>query len=183
MMHRPHHAHFARDGLIIAVSIVGAYLLAESHIIERLITDGYVPLQALIVGFFFTSLLTIAPAGVAFAEMGQTIDPVTLSLWGAAGAVVGDLLLFFFIRDSLSEDMLMLLRGSWGRKITALFHTPYLSWAIPLCGALVIASPLPDELGIAMLGLSKTDLRFLIPISYAMNFLGIFLVTWSAHAL
>jgi membrane protein DedA with SNARE-associated domain len=178
-LHKP---HFGRDILIIAAGISFAVYLAQHDLVSQFVVTGFVPLEAFVVGLFFTSLLTITPAGVAFAEMAHSIPLVQLALWGAAGAVVGDLMLFFFVRDALSEDILAMLRGPWARKMKALFKTPFLSWAVPLAGALVIASPLPDEVGLAMLGLSKSDLRFLIPISYAMNFLGIMLIGLAVSA-
>lgn len=180
-LHKP---HLARDLLIIAVSISSAVYLAQNHVIAGMLSgDGFVTVEAFVAGVFFTSLLTIAPAGVALADMMQFSSPVQVALWGAAGAVVGDLLLFFFVRDVVSRDLIMLLRGPWLHKLRVLFRTPFLAWAVPVAGALVIASPLPDEIGIAMLGLSRTDLRFLIPISYAMNFLGILLLASAVQAL
>ncbi|MEK7155306.1 MAG: hypothetical protein AAB734_00320, partial [Patescibacteria group bacterium] len=151
--------HFGRDILIIATSISLAVFIAQHDLVARFMnTVGFLPVEAFIAGFFFTSLLTLAPAGVAFAEMAQAAPAMQLAAWGAAGAVIGDLLLFFFVRDAISDDVMALLRGSWLRKIKVLFKTPFLSWAVPVAGALVIASPLPDEVGLAMLGLSKTDL-------------------------
>jgi hypothetical protein len=169
--------HFGRDILIIAASITFAVYLAQNDIIPILMAKvGFLPIEAFVAGFFFTSLLTITPAGVAFAEIMTTAPLVQTAAWGAAGALLGDLVLFFFVRDAVSADIMRLLRGPWMTKLQALFNTPLLSWAVPVMGALVIASPLPDEVGLAMLGLSKTDLRFLIPVSYAMNFLGILLI-------
>ncbi len=171
---------FGRDILIIAASISFAVYLAQEDIVQHLLVmSGFLPVEAFIAGFFFTSLLTLAPATVAFVEMAQVAPLVQMAAWGAAGAVVGDVVLFLVVRDYISEDLMRLLRGSWGRKTRALFRTPLLSWAVPVMGAIAIASPLPDEVGIAMLGLSKTDLRFLIPVSYLMNFLGILFVGWA----
>lgn len=170
-------SNIGRDILIIAASVMFAVFLVQEDIVTKLMSfTGFLPVEAFFAGFFFTSLLTLAPATVAFAEMSQVAPILHLAAWGAAGAVVGDLILFMFVRDVVSEDLAGLLRGSWGKKTKALFRTPLLSWAVPVLGALVIASPLPDEVGIAMLGLSKTHLRFLIPISYVMNFIGIVLV-------
>jgi hypothetical protein len=165
-----------RDIYIILGSIAFAVYLARADVFEQLLSAGFVPIEAIVAGFFFTSLLTIAPAGVALGEMIQVAPVSQVAFWGAAGAVAGDLVLFFFVRDAISEDIASLLRGRWTKKLKALARSPFLSWAVPVMGALIIALPLPDEIGIAMLGLSKTDLRFLIPISYAMNFLGIYLV-------
>lgn len=180
-MHKP---HFGRDILVIVASIAFAAYLARADVIPSVMSlIGFVPIEAFIAGFFFTSLLTVTPAGVAFAEMAQSVPAMPLALWGAAGAVVGDLILFFFVRDAVSDDIARLFRGSWLKKLKAIFRSPFLAWSVPVMGALVIASPLPDEIGLAMLGLSKTDLRFLIPVSYAMNFFGIYAIGWSVQAL
>ena len=53
---------------------------------------------------------------------------------------------------------------------------------MPLTGAIIIASPLPDELGLAMMGLSRVPIAAFIPISYTMNFLGILLIEFIAGA-
>mgnify|MGYP003393241909 FL=1 len=175
--------HFGRDILIIVASISLAFFIAREDIVTTLMSmTGFLPIEASVAGFSFTSLLTLAPAPVAFAEMSQATPLLQLAAWGAAGAVVGDLVLFLFVRDVVSEDLMSLMRGSWGKKSKALFKTPLLSWAVPVAGALIIASPLPDEVGLAMLGLSKTHLRFLIPVSYAMNFIGIVLVGLAVSA-
>ena len=179
-LHKP---HFIRDVLLIAFSIALAVVIAENDLIEKIAVGNFVPAEAFIAGFFFTSLLTITPAGVAFVELAQSASMFQLAAWGAAGAALGDVLLFLFVRDAVSDDVARLFRGPLNKKVKAIFKSPFLSWAVPVCGALVIASPLPDEFGIAMLGLSKSDLRFFIPISYAMNFLGIFLIAWSVQAL
>jgi hypothetical protein len=179
-----HAPNIGRDLFVLVASVGAAVFLAENHAMEIFFSGiGFVPLEAFIVGFFFTSLFTLAPASVALAEMSQVAPLSEVALWGAAGAVVGDLVLFFFVRDFLSADILALMRGSWLKKLKAVFKSPFLSWAVPVAGALVIASPIPDEIGVALLGLSKTHLRFFIPISYAMNFLGILLVGAAARVL
>lgn len=179
-----HEPHLGRDLLILAASVSFAIFIAQNDLVTRLVaaTGGFAPIQALIGGFFFTSLLTITPAGVAFVEMAQFAPAHQLALWGATGAVIGDLLLFLLVRDVISDDIMALLRGSWIRRLKALFKSPFLAWVVPVAGALAIASPLPDEVGIALLGLSKSDVRFLVPISFAMNFLGIYLLCLAVAA-
>lgn len=172
-----HTPHLARDVIIVAASLLLAYTISRSEYFAELVASvGFLPLEAFVAGFFFTSLLTIAPAGVAFAEMMQFASIADVAFWGALGAVVGDLVIFLYVRDAITDELMSLLRGPWGRKITALFKSPFLSWAVPVAGALFIALPIPDEIGLAMLGLSKTDIRFLIPVSFVMNFIGIYLI-------
>ncbi|OGG78335.1 hypothetical protein A3A36_01445 [Candidatus Kaiserbacteria bacterium RIFCSPLOWO2_01_FULL_52_12b] len=57
--------------------------------------------------------------------------------------------------------------------MVSIFRPRLFKWLIPFVGALIIASPLPDEAGLAMMGLSKMKTSVFIPISFALNFLGI----------
>ncbi|KKW19382.1 MAG: hypothetical protein UY63_C0015G0023, partial [Parcubacteria group bacterium GW2011_GWA2_51_10] len=59
------------------------------------------------------------------------------------------------------------------RRFGAIFKRRMFRWAIPFVGALIIASPLPDELGITLMGVSKMRASSLVAISYVMNSLGI----------
>ena len=56
-------------------------------------------------------------------------------------------------------------------------------WFLMGVGALIIALPLPDEIGLVMMGLSRMKARHLIPISFVLNSLGIALVGLVARAL
>ena len=52
-----------------------------------------------------------------------------------------------------------------------------------MLGAAIIASPLPDEIGLSLMGMSKTRVAVLIPVSFAMNALGICLLAQFASLL
>jgi hypothetical protein len=47
---------------------------------------------------------------------------------------------------------------------------------LPVIGAIIIASPLPDEVGISLMGLSKISTPKFIFISYILNSIGLFLI-------
>jgi hypothetical protein len=96
--------------------------------------------------------------------------------------MLGDLLLFLFIRDVFAEDM----EGVFSfRKLSrhiARSQFAFLKVVTPIIGALIIASPLPDEIGLALLGISRTRTIVLLPIAFIMNFLGILaLASVAAH--
>jgi hypothetical protein len=181
--HKP--KHLLRDALLILVSITVAVLLIKLGLVRNFIgsyQELYV-LSSFTAGIFFTSLFTIAPASVALAEISQQTSMLTVAFWGALGAVVGDLILFLFIRDSLADDIMELIRDTQLSKLQRLFKLRIFRFLIPFLGALVIASPLPDEIGLAMMGLSRMHVKVLVPVSFAMNFLGIVLVALAAQAL
>ena len=47
---------------------------------------------------------------------------------------------------------------------------------LPVIGAIIIASPLPDELGVSLMGMSQMKASRFILLSYILNSIGIFLV-------
>ena len=44
---------------------------------------------------------------------------------------------------------------------------------MPLVGAFIVASPLPDEVGLVMMGLSKVRTAWFVPTVFVLDFLGI----------
>ncbi len=52
---------------------------------------------------------------------------------------------------------------------------------MPFIGAVVIASPLPDEAGISLLGMSKIRPWQFFVVTFALNALGIFIVVTTAN--
>jgi hypothetical protein len=87
-----------------------------------------------------------------------------------------------FVRGSLSDGAMMLLNAPMRRRLRFLLHHRLLHWVLPITGAIIIASPLPDELGLALMGFSRMNIALFIPISYVMNFLGILGITLLGQA-
>lgn len=126
-------------------------------------------------GIFFTSVFTVAPSSVALVSI-KDASIITISTWGALGALCGDLILFFFIKDRFAKDLMSSIRPSVIKRILNSFHLGFMKYLSPFLGALIIASPLPDELGLTLLGISKVRIFVLIPIAFIMNFIGIYLL-------
>lgn len=170
--------HRARSFFLLAVSLYVAFELYRTGAIEAwvLAASPHIIPGSFIAGLFFTSLFTLAPATVVLVEIAHVSDPFVVAGLGAAGAVFGDLFLFMFVRNSVSDNISMLLNGVQRRHLKALLQHPLLHWLLPAVGALIIASPLPDELGLALMGFSRMKLAVFVPISYVMNFLGILAV-------
>ena len=93
------------------------------------------------------------------------------------GAVVGDMLIFNLIKDDLANEIEDLYEQIDTKKhLVKLFHTKYFNWMLPVIGAIIIASPLPDEMGISLINLSKISSFKFIILSYLLNSIGIFLI-------
>lgn len=171
------------DVVIIALGIVVAIFLSKIGFIDAIVNSvkGYYIIASFLTGIFFTSVFTLAPASIALVHLAEDTPIHNVVVWGGLGAMCGDLILFFFIRDRFAEDLMKTIRKSTVKHIMKSLHFGFLRWLSPILGALIIASPLPDEFGIALLGMSKTKTIFLIPISFLMNMLGIFLLIEFAH--
>lgn len=169
----------AGDLLIIAASILLAVLLAQSGLITKLLASTYSMniLGSFIAGLFFTSFFTTAPAIVALGELSLVNELLIVASVGAIGATLGDLVIFHFIRDRFSDHLMEVIKHEgWGRKTRALFKNKLARLVTPFLGFLIISSPLPDELGVSLLGFNKIKLAMFIPISYCANFVGIVVV-------
>jgi len=175
-----------QDISIIAFSIIIALVITKTNLLSGILsaTLSLRLLGSFIAGIFFTSIFTTAPAIVTLAEISKSNSLLFTAFFGACGAVLGDLIIFRFIRDRLSEHIMELIehKGSW-KRTKALFRIRYFRWGTFLFGGLIIASPLPDELGIGILGFSKMKLKTFIPISFLFNFLGIVLIGIIARAI
>lgn len=167
-----------RDILLVLVSIVVAIILLKTNSFDKLLnsTQEIKLFGNFLAGIFFTSLFSIAPASVALVKISHTTPALTVALFGGLGAMIGDLLLFLFLKNSLVEDITDMINRSRFHRFLSIFKFRIFRWLVPLMGALVIISPLPDELGLAMMGFSRISIAVLLPVSFILNFLGILLI-------
>ncbi|HEY4500718.1 MAG TPA: hypothetical protein VJI70_00395 [Candidatus Paceibacterota bacterium] len=168
-----------RDAGIILISIIAAILMDKTGAIEGLLslTRGVWFLDSFVAGLFFTSIFTTAPAIVALGHIAQSSQSVLpVALLGGLGALCGDLIIFQFMRDKLGEDIIRLVNSSGDGRLRSFMRLKMFRWSTFFLGALVLSSPLPDELGLAMMGLSRARISILIPISFAFNSFGILII-------
>lgn len=175
-----------RDLLIVVISIIFAIVLVKSPLLEQLLhaTRGFKMLGSFIAGLFFTSVFTTTPAIVTLAELSQSTSVFNVAFVGAIGSVLGDLIIFRFVRDSLSEHIATIIKKRRiGKKKATKKQLTAFRWISFVVAAFIIASPLPDELGISLLGLSKLKMSWFIVLAFFGNFLGILLIGLAANAI
>lgn len=180
-----HKNNLMRDLGIIILSIVIAVILVKTGALKSLLTSTQElkHIGSFVAGIFFVSVFTAAPATVVFAEIAQSNSIFWVAFFGGIGALVGDLVIFRFIKDRLSADFLYLIKKSKSERLISIFRLKLFRWLIPFAGALIVASPLPDELGLTMMGLSKMKTSLFIPLSFLLNFLGILAIGFITKAL
>src|SRR3989344_2574126 len=171
-----HKNNLIQDSLIISLSIAVAIIFVKTGIIIKILesSKGLELFGSFIAGMFFTSVFTAVPATVTLGEIAIINSVLWTAFFGGIGAVIGDLIIFRFVRDAFSEHIMDFMRHRHkGRFFKALHKIKFLKWLTLFVAAIIIASPLPDELGIALLGFSKMKIYVFVLFSFTFNFLGI----------
>ena len=177
--------HLLQDIGIIVLSILIAIILVQTGVLENLITKlGHFKLfGAFIAGMFFTSVFTTVPALATLGELALFQNPFLVAIVGGMGAVIGDMVIFRFVRDRFGEDLQEVFSlDNPSNRLKKLADIKFFRWFVLFFGGLIIASPLPDELGVSILGLAKIKTRWFIPISFVFNTLGILVVVLAVRA-
>lgn len=176
------HRYHYKNLTYLAVGVLVGFALLTNHTFREMLLHvgswGY--LGALVAGVLFVSTFTMSIGTVLLLFLAETLHPLEIAIIAGVGAVVGDLFIFQFIRSKgLVREVKHLFDYFGSDKLRHLVHTKYFSWTLPVIGALVIASPLPDELGVSLMGISKMGTGQFIAVSFVFNAIGILLVVFA----
>lgn len=173
--------------LLLIVTFGVSYLLftGSSYIPfhDFIISMGYV--GTFLAGVFFAYGFTAAPATAIFLILAKHQNIFLAGFIGGLGALVGDLVIFNFVRYSLIDEIEKLskekivsrLRLHYNKHINNHLPTIIKKYFVAILAGFVIASPLPDEIGVFLLAASrKISLEVFSILSYLLNTTGIFLI-------
>ena len=177
------HRYRYKNLTYLTISIIFAAFLLRWDPFRQLLIHlgnwGYV--GAFIGGILFVSTFTVAIGTVILVFLAETLSPFEIGIIAGFGAVVGDLTIFQFIRNKgLVDEIKHLFEYFGGDRVSHLIQTKYFSWTLPVIGALIIASPLPDEIGVSLMGISKMNMFNFIILSFILNSLGILVIITTA---
>lgn len=177
-----HHWRY-KNTLLLILSIVLFYFLSKTPWLKNGIDSignlGY--LGALITGIFFVSTFTVVPASVVLFNLANNYHPIEVAVLAGLGAMIGDYIIFRFMKDKIFEEMAPFFQRIHKNYLRSLFKSPYFSWFLPVIGAAIIASPIPDEAGVSMLGLSKIRPWQFFIVTFALNTIGILLIVTASR--
>jgi hypothetical protein len=173
-----------KNTTLLVLSLVLFFYFIEVPALQKFIKTigslGY--LGSFITGILFVSTFTVAPASAILFDIAKILNPYLAALCAGLGAVVGDYILFRYLQDRVFKELKPLFEKH-GRSIFGfIFATPFFAWLIPIIGAIIIASPFPDEVGISLMGLSRIKKWQFILITFLLNSIGIFVIITIANA-
>ncbi len=146
--------------------------LQELHISKYLI----IFIGGLLFSFGFTT-----PFAVGIFLTTHPNSLLLAALFGGLGALASDMLIFSIIKLSLVDEFERLKKTRPFMALTLVIKNTLKErirlYFLYACAGFIIASPLPDEIGITMLaGLTTIKPATLAKISFIMNTIGIFII-------
>jgi hypothetical protein len=173
-----HHKPFIESFFWVIISFIIAFILYETGSFHTILASlqefGYI--GAFIAGMFFVSVFTAAPAAIVLVTFAETLPMLPLVLIAGAGSVAGDMIMLSLINKQMSEGISFFPKEKGIQKIIkTLRHTKY-RFFLTIVGAIVIASPLPDELGLALMGVSNIKPVSAVAITFLLNTFGLWLL-------
>lgn len=163
---------------VFILSLSFAWWLIKSGYLTSLV-DAILPLRffsEILAGVFYTSFLTSPIALAMLIVLAQENNPILTALLAGLGAVLGDFLIVKFFRMEMSADINQISKQLQLEKINKFLQKLHISFLVPVLGAIIVASPIPDELGLLMLGVSRLKYREIAVLTYILNTAGILLI-------
>jgi hypothetical protein len=174
-----------RNLLLLVGSVLAAFWLTRlpffRETVLRLGALGY--LGSFVGGVFYAFSFTISFSLVLLTTLAEKLNPLAVSFLAGCGALLGDYILYRFFKDEIAKDLEPIYQRLGGSHLRRLLKTKYFSWALPVIGAIIIASPLPDEAGITLLGIAKMPTWQFLAVSFIHNLVGIFLIISASRLL
>jgi len=161
--------------ILIILSIVLAFYLYFSGLLQGFINSlqQFQIIGVLIAGTLFGYAFTAAPATASLISFTNTINPLIVAFIGATGTMIGDVVIFHFFKKGLPREVKTIIKKSKLEKI----KRGKWKWIIPGIAGIIIASPLPDEVGIALLGVTHFENNAFMLLAFTLNFIGLLIIT------
>lgn len=166
------------DVFFIILSVILAIVFLKNGVFEKFLSllNNFKIAGIFASGVFFTSVFTSPISVAAFIEFSKE-GIFRTAFFGALGAILGDFIIFKFVKNRIFDDLVYLTSAAGNKnRFEPIFKLKLFRWITIFFGAVIIASPLPDELGLVMLGISNFNSFLFLPFSFVMNFIGILII-------
>ena len=163
---------------LIFISILLTIFLSENDSLNKTIFNiSSIPmLGSFIAGILYVSAST-APFGVfLLLSLSKSLPAIEIAIFAGLGGAIADFVLFRFFKGNIIPEITPIYNRLGGQHLTKLMHHKLLRWSLPIIGAIIVASPIPDEIGVVLMGLSKIKNYQFILLSLFLDISGVFLL-------
>lgn len=176
--------------ILFAVSIILGILIYtdENNFNFHLLIDKFGYFATFIAGALFSHGMTLGPAIAILFLIGKTQPILIAGIIAIAGSVIGNFLIFQYLRISYAEEVDRASDTKMFRwlvrqldRFTPRFIRKYI---LPIFAGIASALPFPDEFAMALVHASK-DFSFITfsIFSFIFNVFGIFIILWIGKVL
>lgn len=137
---------------------------------------------AFLSGLLYTSFFTAPLSILLLVSIDPNANPYFLAAVAGLGAVLGDLIIIKVLKIIFAPFSFLNHQNSVKafKKQLEKYHLNIIS---VLLGAIIVASPLPDELGLILLGFSGLSYMKLAVLTFLLNGLGLLIIILGIQAL
>jgi len=163
---------------LVFISILLAIFLSRFNFFNQALFNlRHIPfLGSFLAGILYVSTSTAALGILIIYDLSKTLSPIELAIVVGLGASFADFAIFRFFKNGLLEEITPIYNRLGGKHISELMKHRYFRWSLPIIGAIIIASPFPDEIGISLMGLTKIKNYQFILLCLALDISGVFLL-------
>lgn len=172
------HTTLAILSLTLFILLVDSALIAAIFaLIENL---GFI--GGIIAGMLSISFVTAAPAVVLLVDLAGKVEPHVLALMWATGSTLGDWITVRFYQEGVFHELKPLFRKLHLKSLVRVMKSRFTSWILFLVGAVIIATPLPDEVGLGLMGLSRIKRPYMVFMCFLLNLVGAYVIILAVQA-
>mgnify|MGYP001567832466 FL=1 len=163
---------------LVFISIILTIFLSKYNFLNELLFNlKHTPfLGSFIAGILYVSASTAALGILMLSDLAKTLSPIEIAIIAGLGGAVADFVLFRFFKGDLISEITPIYNKLGGRHLTRLMYHKYFRWSLPIVGAIIIASPFPDELGISLMGLTRIKTYQFVILSLILDITGVYLL-------
>ncbi len=175
---------YPRLTLFVVTLLLAAVLFYEginyAPLHEFIVSLGYI--GTFIGGIFYAYGFTAAPATAVLLVLAKEQTLIMAVIIGGLGAVLSDFIIFKFLRSSFNEEIDHLKKEKFVKfmeKEEKAIFGHYYKFIFPALAGFLIASPLPSEIGVAMMSsIKKISIKKFLLIAFALHSLGILIILY-----
>lgn len=161
--------------ILCAVGLIFTVFLAQRGWLEGILLVPGAYRYAIIAaaGVLFVTTFTAPIGGLMLAILVKQTPIWQVVLLSGVSAVLADLTILHALNIELLEEIEDIFNEFHGKKLIHIFQSKMFRWTLPLLVILIIITPVPDDLAIGLLGISRVSTHKFALSSYLINSIGI----------